>query len=193
MLGMMGAVPGLPDGVRRRHKGWTWSVASAYFPGVTTYRLDGPAGEIRFLKLSSNPRAKDLHDECARTHWAAAHLRVPEVIDCGAEGTVEWMLTEGIDAPDATSGELRADPARLVVTLARGLSRFHEAPVDACPFDFRLDTALELVGQRLAAGLIDPVADLHPEHRHLTPEQAYAQLLADRPPSEDLVVCHGDY
>lgn len=187
------SAPPVPATLRRQHRGWRWSVAWAYYPGAVTYRLEGQAGEIRFLKLATLPRAVRLEAECARTRWASAYLPVPEVVDCGMDGAVEWMLTRGVDAPDATDPELRANPGNLVAALGRGLRRFHQAPVDRCPFDFRLDAALELVRQRLAAGLIDPEADLHPEHRHLTPDGAYAQLVASRPESEDLVVCHGDY
>ena len=37
----------------------------------------------------------------------------------------------------------------LVPKLERGIRAFHEAPVEACPFDLRVDAALEQVGQRV--------------------------------------------
>jgi aminoglycoside phosphotransferase len=65
--------------------------------------------------------------------------------------------------------------------------------VAACPFDFRLDTALAHAQARVQGGLVDPEEDFHPEHRHLTPIAALAELERLRPDAEDLVVCHGDY
>lgn len=43
--------PAPPESVRLDHADWTWSVAWDYYPGAMTWRLEGPAGEIRFLKV----------------------------------------------------------------------------------------------------------------------------------------------
>jgi kanamycin kinase len=40
---------------------------------------------------------------------------------------------------------------------------------------------------------VDPVTDFHEEHRHLSARGALDRLEADRPPTEGVVVCHGDY
>jgi kanamycin kinase len=78
--------------------------------------------------------------------------------------------------------------------LARGLRALHEAaPVEGCPFDFRLDAALAHARRRLEAGEIDRERDFHPEFSHLLPAEALERLERLRPPTEDLVVCHGDY
>lgn len=41
--------------------------------------------------------------------------------------------------------------------------------------------------------LIDVRTDLRPEHDHLSIDEAWNTLRSQRPMSEDLVVCHGDY
>jgi kanamycin kinase len=102
-------------------------------------------------------------------------------------------VTQGIDAVSGIDPDLLADPEPLVRALARGLRRFHDAPVDPCPFDFRLSTALPHVERRVRDGNVDPDRDFHPEHGALTPESALAHLRATAPASEDLVVSHGDY
>lgn len=125
--------------------------------------------------------------------WASQHLPVPEVIGCGVDGDTEWLLTTALPGRDATWDEFKSDKQKLVRILARGLRRFHTAPVDNCPFDYTVRTALEQVRTRVAVGLIDPESDFHSEHRHLTPESALEELERLCPETENLVVCHGDY
>jgi kanamycin kinase len=78
---------------------------------------------------------------------------------------------------------------------AEGLRAFHDAtPVGNCPFDFRLDAALDHGRRRVAAGCHRPGRGLQrrpppPSHRN----RALRELQRRRPASEDLVVCHGDY
>ncbi len=179
------ATPSLPPSVAARHRGWSRAVAWRNEAGGVTYRLTwGDA--VRFCKLD-DPRA--LADEVARTRWAAAHLPVAELLDHGTG----WMLTRGLPGVDATAPELLARPEDTVRALASGLRRFHRAPVADCPFDFRLSAALARVRRRVAEGRVVPARDFHPEFRYLTAATALAELERDRPETEDLVVCHGDY
>lgn len=61
------------------------------------------------------------------------------------------------------------------------------------PVRLTLDVALDLACRRVEAGSVVPDDDFHEEHRHLSTRRALDLLDADRPPTEDLVVCHGDY
>jgi kanamycin kinase len=149
--------------------------------------------EARYLKVARRGGCPSLADERDRLRWAAAHLPVPRVVEHGEDEAVEWLLTEALPGADATRAPERRDPARLVPLLARALRAFHAAPVDGCPFDFRLDAALAHVRRRVDAGFVDAARHLHPEHRHLTPREAVALLESTRPAAEDAVVCHGDY
>ena len=148
----------------------------------------------RYLKVGLCGEFPGLFAEAERLRWAGGHLPVPEVLDAGTDGTDEWLVTNGIDglpAADARAGE----PRDVVVAWAKGLQRFHQlAPVDRCPFDFRLDVALGHVRRRVAAGVVDPAEDFHDEHRHLATAGAALRLLERlRPVDENLVVCHGDF
>jgi kanamycin kinase len=146
-----------------------------------------------FLKVARSGAHPGIPAEVARTRWAADHLPVPEVIDTGSDGTVDWLVTAalaGRPATDPAAGETR----HVVVALAEGLRRFHDsAPVDACPFDFRVTAALALARRRADTGQIDPEEDFDVEHRHLDVPGALRELERLRPTDEDLVVCHGDY
>lgn len=173
--------------------GWEATIVWAYVPEVTTYRLQAPHGEIRYLKVSRLGQELSLADERDRMTWATLHLPVPRVLDYGSDGEHEWLLTAGLVGVNATDDTLRADPARLVPLLADGLRQFHALPVVSCPFDCRVDVALRTAQQRVAMGLVDADRDLHRDHGGLTAEAALDRLSRLRPQRENLVVCHGDY
>ncbi len=182
-----------PLRLRERYVEWEWTVAWQYGTPAITYRLGGPRDEVHFLKLGSVHAYPCLADEADRMRWAAAHLPVPRVLEQGTEGDTAWLLTKGLAGADATDARWRAEPERLVVTLARGLRRVHEMPVAACPFDFRLDRALAHARRRVERGLVDPDHDFHEEFSGLSAATALSILERSRPAEKSLVVCHGDY
>lgn len=180
-----------PAGATRALRGWHRT--GVWQGGAVTSRLEHPDGGARYLKVQPAGGFPGLRREAERMRWARCHLPVPEVVELGCAEGVEWLLTSALPGRSAVDEELRAHPATLVSALARGLRRFHAAPVASCPFDFRLEAAMGLVSDRVRAGLVSPETDLHPEHADLTPEDALARLRRTVPGSEDLVVCHGDY
>jgi len=188
---MMRRVEPPPD-VRRTYRGWAWSPAWTYEGVVTTWRLCSPTGSLRFLKVRAVDETPRLGAEAARLEWARAHLPVPTVVAFGTEGDVDWLELEALEGRDATSPEFKSRPQWLVPVLARGLRRFHQAPVEDCPFKLTVDDALATVRQRVAEGRAEH-ADLHEEFRHLSIDGALEVLEELAPEEEDLVVCHGDY
>jgi aminoglycoside phosphotransferase len=175
--------------VRDWHRELVWQSA----PDALTWRMTGSSGQHRYLKCRPSAAAVPLRDEAARMRWArAAGLPAPQVLAACISGQTEWLLTEGLSGRDATSEELRADPAELVPLLASGLRQIHATPTADCPFSNRIDQALGIARQRVTSGLVGP-ADLHEEFSHLTHAAALAELDRLRPGTEDLVVCHGDY
>lgn len=183
-----------PDEVRSRYPRRRWTVAWEWPEESTTWRLE-PSDEsaATFVKVARAGRFPTVLGECERMRWARAYLPVPEVIDCGSDGDVEWLVTAALDGTDATKHPWSEDPSRLVPVLARGLADFHAAaPAESCPFRFRAAAALEHARRRVHDDIATP-ADLHPEHQHLTLDAAIAELERLAPESEDLVVSHGDY
>lgn len=171
----------------------TWERFYENCAKIVTYRHVGAEGAW-FLKVAPPGASSTFESEVSRMRWGAEHLPVPEV--CGVGETRnggEWMLTRGLPGHDGTRTPLRDDPRRLAEVLACGLRRFHDVPTDACPFAFRLDESLALVQSRVERGLVDPANDFHPEHAELSVAAALTRLLRERPETEDLVVCHGDY
>lgn len=181
-----------PEELRRRYEAREWRLVYRNDVGTLTYRLDD-AEQPRFLKLARAGGYPTLASECERLRWAADFLPVPAVVEEGAATDVEWLVTEALPGEDATHSTWLSRPHMLTRLLAQGLRQFHSAPVEHCPFDSRLESALGHARQRLTGGLIDPARDFHPEHQHLNAAEAVNRLERTRPDEEDLVVCHGDY
>ena len=183
----------LPAPIERHVSGWHAALVWESGPGACTWLMTGPGGEKLYLKVRAADAAVPLRDEAARLRWAhGAGLPVPAVVaECASPGR-EWLLTRALPGRSAVEDELTADPVWLVGVLADGLRQFHAAPAARCPFRYEIREALERVAGRVAAGMIEP-DDMHPEHAHLSPAAALAELERLRPASEDLVVCHGDY
>ena len=192
----MTASPGsfdLPAEVRTRHAGWAVSVAYQHAPPAITYRLESASGETRFVKLAPSDAHPSLQAEADRLRWASSHFSVPRVIDFGRDDDADWLLTEALPGSDATDPQWKSDPGRLVDLLAGVLRDLHAVAPRECPFDFGLETSLAHVRRRVEAGLVDPVRDFHEEFAFHSAGSALAHLEEHRPPSEDLVVCHGDF
>ena len=185
--------PKIPTELQAEYADWSWEIAYQAVPEVLTYRLSNDSGEVCFLKVAQADWFPGLDAEAHRVGWAGDYLPVPPVIQHASDGHVSWLLTGGLPGRDGTDPAWAADAQGLVRILARGLRTFHGAPVDLCPFDFRLDRALSLARRRLVEGHIQPERDFHPEFSHLSPEEAVKHLERTRPESESLVVCHGDY
>ena len=182
-----------PRGLRDEYASWSWEAVSAYPGKSVMHRLSNGAGETRFLKMVRHGWFPSACDEAERTAWARAFLPVPAVLQSGMTRECSWLLTQGISAPDATKAAYRADVRNLVSLLGQALRRFHEAPAQECPFQFRIAEALQLVQHRLDTDQIDPGRDFHPEFAAFTAQEAVDHLFVSLPDSEDLVVCRGDY
>ncbi len=172
---------------------WAWAPVSVHPGRSVMHRLASSAGQTLFLKVVRHGSTPSAEAEAERMVWARRCLPVPRVMRGGVTQHAGWLLTEGLDGVDATDAAFRQDVPGLVRRLAEGLRRFHRAPVDDCPFQFRIADAIQLVRHRLETGQIVSSRDFHPEFAALSEEAAVQEFLASVPDSEDLVVCHGDY
>ncbi len=186
--------PAPPPELEQIAPGWKATLAYRLVPHLTTWRLTGPDGAVRFAKVArAGSRFPTLRGEAERMVWAAPYLPVPVVVALEELDGAAVMLTEALPGSDATQATWRADLPVLVRALGGGLRAFHDAVGEEwCPFRFDLPRALAHVEERVRAGDIDP-AGFHDVHAHLTPEAALAELEALAPRDEDLVVCHGDF
>ena len=144
-----------------------------------------------FVKWTPAGRAWELEAEAQRLRWAAPFTPVPAVIDEGGDDSGAWLVTTPLPGDNAVSPRWKADPAVAVRAIGEGLRALHDAlPVGACPFSWSADTRVADARRRGSGGELEP-SDWHPIHRHLSVKEALA-LAGDIPPTDALVVCHGD-
>jgi aminoglycoside phosphotransferase len=158
--------------------------------GGRTFEV-GSGGARCFVKWTPAASGISLADEAARMAWAGAFTPVPRVIGQGADEAGSWLVTSPLPGQSAVMPRWQADPAAAVTAIGEGLRALHEAlPARACPFSWMAADRLADARRRAGDGRIDP-AGWDEEHRPLGTARALG-LLADIPPADRLVVCHGD-
>jgi kanamycin kinase len=159
--------------------------------GGLTFQL-GVGGARQFVKWTPVSSGIDLSAEIARLRWAEAFIAVPHVLDQGADAAGSWIVTAGLPGRMAVDDAWKRDPETAVRAIGAGLRAMHEKlPVTGCPFDWSAETRLAAVRARAAAGRIDP-EHWHEDLQPLGTVERALEVLADLPPVDRLVVCHGD-
>jgi kanamycin kinase len=143
-----------------------------------------------FVKWAPADSGLQLDVEAHKLRWAEPFTPVPRVIGQGQDEDGSWLQTLALHGKSAVDERWRADPVRAVQALGEGLRALHDAlPVDECPFDWSAQTRVAAAQRTRAAGR-DP-AQWFEEHRGLSVDEALARV-AEPPPPDRLVVCHGD-
>lgn len=144
-----------------------------------------------FVKWTPPDSGIDLGREALRLGWAGAFSPVPHVLGQGSDEDGSWIVTHALIGENAVSQRWRAEPGRAVEAIGRGLRALHDAlPVPTCPFQWSAQGRVRDAQRRADAGHVDP-ARWQTVHHSLSVERAL-RILADIPPVEGLVVCHGD-
>ena len=139
--------------------------------GGLTFEV-GVGPDREFVKWAPVNSGLDLAAEAQRLTWAIDYTPVPRVVDSGGHADGAWLVTKGLPGDSAVSRHWLMHPEVSVPAAGHALRRLHDAlPVDACPFSWSVDDRL---ASARAKGLPVP-ADFPPA-----------------PPTDRLVVCHGD-
>jgi kanamycin kinase len=158
--------------------------------GGLTFALGIGDGD-RYVKWTPALSGIDLSREAARLRWAGDYLPVPEVLAAGGNSSGSWLVTRAIRGTNAVDPRWLAEPATAAAALGLGLRRLHDTlPALGCPFSWNVADRLSAVQRRARRGLLDP-GEWHAEFA----DQSIPELLrrlAEPPPVDRLVVCHGD-
>jgi aminoglycoside phosphotransferase len=123
---------------------------------------------------------------------ARNRLPVPLVLQFAEDENTDYLLLSEISGRAASDDSLKTDVRRVIEQLAAGLKTIHSLPVEDCPFDARLDSAIELAHERMIKGLVEQ-ENFDEERQNRTAEDIFQELIAAKPTDEDLTFTHGDY
>jgi kanamycin kinase len=158
--------------------------------GGVTFEVGGP-GRRRFVKWAPRGGRSELPAEVARLAWAGRFITVPAVLGWGRDRAGWWIETGALAGEMAVTARWIGEPRTAVTAIGEGLRAMHETlPAGRCPFSWEAGPRLRDIRDRAGRGQLDP-AQWHREHRGLSVGSALG-LLADVPPVDRLVVCHGD-
>ncbi len=133
----------------------------------------------------------DLASEAARLAWARPFTPVPRLISHDSDETGSWIVTDALPGENAAASRWKAQPQIAVRAVGEGLRAMHESlPVDSCPFSWTAEDRLAAIRRQVSDGRLDP-ASWPSAHEPLSTNRAL-EPLADIPPADLLVVCHGD-
>lgn len=164
------AVP-VPDRVRHLADGADLVCVWRNDYGGLTFRATG-GSETRYIKWGPRNLEFTMRDEAERMTWASGWLRVPRVLEHGADDTHEWLVTTAIDGRSAVDPHWSAEPATAVRAVGAALRAMHDAlPVAECPWEWSVASRIANAERR---GITVPPSLHHP------------------PTIDRLVVAHGD-
>lgn len=160
--------------------------------GTGVFHLERSGQPDEYLKVAERYSKQDLPAEVSRLLWLRERLPVPEVLYWGEHGQRQYLLMSAVPGLPLYDETMRDQLPTLMRLYADGLRQIHSIAAENCPFDMRLDVKIAQAAERVQAGLVD-VDNFDPERRGRTAQSLFRELLATRPPSEDLVFTHGDY
>jgi len=181
----------LPPAWRQRLAHHQWSQQTIGRSSAAVFRLTAPDGTILFVKTEPAGPLGELAGEAARLRWLATRgIACPRVLAFEDHANRQWLLISALPGHDlASSTYLPAQTSVLLV--AQALRALHGLDVRDCPFDHRLDHRIAAAQACMIAGAVDE-QDFDDERSGRTAASLFAELLARRPQTEDLVVTHGD-
>ncbi|MEZ0111955.1 aminoglycoside phosphotransferase [Catenulispora sp. EB89] len=159
-----------------------------YNEAASTFRL-GAGPDARYAKWAPAGSDLDLAGEAARMRWAGTYVAVPQVLEQASNAEGAWLITAALDGEMAVVDRWKQDPATAVRVIGESLRTFHDAlPVAVCPFSA---SAEERVAEAERNADSRAHRTLHPDFAGRTRAEVLKRL-ADIPPVDKLVVCHGD-
>lgn len=181
----------LPPSLQALLRDCTWHAVTIGASTATVFRLERPARPAMFLKVAPTTPERTLLRERQVLDWLQDKLPVPRVIAFAEDDRADYLLLSALPGTNAAEVRGIAKPT-LVRLLAHGLRMVHRLPTEGCPFDWRLDRAIEAARFNVLHGLVDE-SDFDEARRGRSAADLFEELLRTRPSHEEPVFTHGDY
>jgi len=160
---------------------------------AAVWRCTRERAPILYLKTALTSAAMGLDGEAARLQWMRANdLPVPAVHTYLRSEDTEYLLIDEVAGVDASDERWQSSAAQVIAALATGLRRLHQTSTTDCPFDHRVAGQIEEARARMISGRVD-IDDFDEIRVGRSVGDLFAELVATRPTSEDLVFTHGDF
>jgi len=182
----------LPPTVAQAISGYAWQQTHIGYSSAQVFRLKAKNKNSLYLKIDSRTSKHSLLQEKLKLEWLKNRLPVPKVLLFAEDKDNQYFLLSEISGVPASADSLKADTPRIIEQLVNGLKKIHELPIENCPFDMQLDYKIKIAQERMIKGLVEE-EDFDEERQGRTAEDLFQQLIASKPPDEDLVFTHGDY
>ena len=170
--------------------GYRWARQTIGRSNAGVFHLTADYKPSLFLKIEDAGPFAQVAGEEARLRWLAGQgIACPEIIAFENHAGHQWLLMTALPGHDLASSS--TDAASSLAIMADALRELHAIDAGSCLFDHRLQHRIAAARARVEAGAVDE-SDFDDERRGMTAAEAFAQLTALRPASEDIVVTHGD-
>ena len=137
----------------------------------------------------------EAENEVKMLHWLQDKLPVPRIIEHIHENEFSYILMNKCTGKMACEPYYMKQPKHQVELLSQALHSLWEVPIEDCPSDFTLKKRLAMAEERVIYGRVD-IADAEPEtfgpNGFRDPEALLCWLLENQP-SEQQMLCHGDF
>lgn len=184
--------PTIPPTLAKAVSGYAFRQVHTGMSPSKVFRLEAKHKNSLYLKTSPRIPGFSLLQEKQKLEWLERRLSVPKVLQFAEDENNDYLLLSEISGSPACDDSLKRDVVRVIEQLAMGLKTIHSVSAADCPFDARLDFAIEIVRERVEKGLVEQ-EDFDEERQGKTPEDLFQELIAAVPIGEDLVFTHGDY
>lgn len=182
----------LPPKLARAVEGYIWQQNHVGVSSARVFRLTAENKKSLYLKIDSLSRVRSLSQEKLILEWLKNRLPAAEVLLFTKDETDEYLLLSEIPGIPASDDSLKPEASRVIEHLTEGLKMIHGLPLENCPFVMRLDYKIEMARERMVEGLVEE-DDFDEERLGRTAEDLFNEMIATKPPDEDLVFTHGDY
>lgn len=160
--------------------------------GAGVWRVEREGEADYYLKAVSQADDYELRQEADRLAWVASRFPAPTVNAFGVEAGQSYLLTTAIQG--VLLSELLSNKNAITIVKGAGgaLKRLHQLAIKDCPFTMELARRLALAEERLQAGEVE-LENFDEARQGQSAETVWAEVVAKRPATEDLVFTHGDF